>query len=146
MIVAIHIPIGLIKTNKIKIFANTAIDLDYNNFERDFEIKDFVCEKGVYFVDYNSLRLRGIDLHESYAKGLPWNLKGCEKMGIKQDFFLLDICKISRAEEINKLKENTKLLNKNKFFLHGFFGDQNIFGRRVSEYLPKVCYKVLKIK
>jgi hypothetical protein len=142
VISAIHIPYELIKDRKVRLISNSAIDLDYDNTNRDFEIKDFVEKDGVYQIDLGSLRTRGIDLHEIYTSDLPWNLKEAREMGILQDCFLLDIYRIVDDSKLEKFKNNTKLLKENSHFLHGFFGDQNVFGRRKSEHLPSKCYKV----
>lgn len=144
VIIIIHIPYNLLKDKKIKLVANAAIDLEYNNAERDFKIKDFVYRNGVYTIDYKSLRVRGIDLHEMYVKNLPWDLKECEKLNIEQKFFLLDIYEIKIKNKIEKLLDNSKALRENQYFLHGFFGDQNIFGRRKTKYLPYKCQRILK--
>ncbi len=142
VIIALHIPQKLIESRKIKLIANTAIDLDYTNDDRDFEIKDFWKDNGTYEIDFEALRARGIDLHEMYTRDLPLDSKEAKALGITQDFFLLDIYRIKDQDPINALFEDTKLLKENKYFLHGFFGDQNIFGRRKSCYLPYKCYKI----
>ena len=144
LICAVHIPFKLIKNKRVKLIANTAIDLDYNNSQRDFEIKDFIHKDKNCSIDYSALKSRGIDLNELYVKGLPWNLKDCEKANINQEFFLLNINKIKNKSKIKSLFENTLLLKKHQSFLHGFFGDQNIFARRFSKYLPVKCYNVYK--
>ena len=118
--------------------------MDYTNNERDFEIKDFIKTNGAYEIDFRALRMRGIDLQEMYTADLPWQVSEAEKFGITQDFFLLDIYKIKDTSKINELKKETELLKNNRYFLHGFFGDQNIFGRRMSSYLPSKCYKITK--
>lgn len=143
LMVAVHIPHELLETEKIKLVSNPAIDLDYSNEERDFEIKDFTKSNGAYEIDYTALRARGIDLHEMYCHDLPWGIEEAENIGITQDFFLLDIAKIDKSKLYN-LKANTELLKKNRKFLHGFFGDQNIFGRREAEYLPFKCQKITR--
>lgn len=143
-IIAIHIPHNLLKS-KIKLISNSAIDIDYRECSRDFEIKDFIRkESGIIDFDYKSLRARGIDLHEIYAQNLPWCLSDCKKIGIEQEFFILDIFEIKNniKKNIKKLFNDTELLKKNKFFLHGFFGDQNIFARRESRYLPSKCQRI----
>ncbi|MFX0138248.1 MAG: hypothetical protein ACFFDN_31695 [Candidatus Hodarchaeota archaeon] len=144
VIVAIYIPQKLLKEEKIKLIANSAIDLNFGNNERDIEIKDFILSEGKTRINQKSLQARGVDLQEMYTKDLPWNIQDCEKIGIKQDFFLLDIYEIKEKEKIKKLFQDTKTLVKNRYFLHGFFGDQNIFGRRPSRYLPSACYSIEK--
>lgn len=140
--VAIHIPYKLLRKGELKIYANTAIDLDHDNAQYDFEIKDFVRKNGVWDFDFKSLQTRGIDLHEMYLKNLPWTLGECGELGIKQEFFLLYIYEIRDRNKIGKLFKNTKILKENRYFLHGFFGDQNVFGRRPSKFLPYKCRKV----
>lgn len=140
--IAIHIPHNLLESGKIKLISNPAIDLDYDNKERDLEIEDFYKENGTYEIDFRALRTRGIDLQEMYTKDLPWEVEEAEKLGVTQDFFLLDIYRISDNSKIQELKQNTEILKANCNFLHGFFGDQNIFGRRMSSYLPNKCYSI----
>lgn len=145
MIIALYLPHELFETRKVKLIANTAIDLDYENYDRDFEVKDFYKKDGVYEIDYESLRTRGIDLHEMYTKDLPLDIEEATKMGITYDVFLLDIYEINEQDEkIKELFNKTTILKENKYFLHGFFGDQNIFGRRSAKYLPNKCNKVTK--
>lgn len=144
IMVAIHIPHELLEKRKIRLVANPAIDLDYDNDERDFEIRDFVKANGAYNIDFKALRVRGIDLHEMYTNDLPWDIEEAKKIGVEQVFFLLNIRKITDYSKIKELKETTELLKSNAYFLHGFFGDQNIFGRRSSKYLPYKCQKLSK--
>lgn len=142
LIIALHIPRELLETGKIRLIANTAIDLDYANDDRDYAIKDFYQERQVHEVDFEALRSRGIDLHEMYTNDLPNNTKQAINMGISQEFFLLDIYKISKDKNFQALFNDTALLKENNHFLHGFFGDQNIFGRQETVYLPFKCLKV----
>lgn len=144
VIIALHIPHKLFESGRIKLIANTAIDIDYTNDDRDFEIKDFWKDNGAYVIDFEALRARGIDLHEMYTRDLPLDAINGELLGITQDFFMLDIYRIVDQSSVNALFEDTELLKKNKHFLHGFFGDQNIFGRRKSYYLPYKCHKIEK--
>ena len=109
------------------------------------EIKDYYKRDNVFEIDFEACRARGVDLHEMYSQNLPSNIKEAEEVGISQDFFLLDIYRINDEERVNKLFSNTKLLKENKYFLHGFFGDQNIFGRRRTKYLPSRCFRVNKV-
>lgn len=146
LMVAMYIPYKLLKTRKVRLVANSAIDLDYNNSERDFEISDYILDKGIVKIDLEPLRVRGIDLHEMYFKNLPWDIEGCENLGIKQDYFLLDIYEIENKDELTRLHQDTKTLLKYNYFLHGFFGDQCIFARRSSKYLPFRCCKISKRK
>ena len=132
----------LVISGKIKFVANTAIDLSYTDDERDFLIKDFVEDHDFRF-DFSALRARGIDLHEMYTQELPLNLKDAQEMGIEQDFYLLDIYRIKEVERIQALRSDTEMLKKNRDFLHGFFGDQNIFGRRKAYHLPFRYWKIL---
>lgn len=145
-IVAIYIPINLLEEKIIKLTANTAIDLDYFNQERNIDINDFKKDTHKCEIDYKALRVRGVDLHEMYAQNLPFNLKEAKEWGIEQDFFLLDIKKINIKEGLfQDLFQNTEFLKRHQKFLHGFFGDQNIFGRRETKYLPFKCTKVMRL-
>ena len=146
LVIAMYIPYKLLKTKKLQLVANSAIDLDYRNSERDFEITDYILDNGIVRINLEPLRVRGIDLHEMYFKNLPWNIDGCEKYGIKQDYFLLDIYEMENSKELNRLHRDTNTLLKYSYFLHGFFGDQSIFARRSSKYLPSKCYRIKKQK
>ncbi|MFA7302556.1 MAG: hypothetical protein WC030_02295 [Candidatus Paceibacterota bacterium] len=144
VIVALHIPHELFEDRRIKLVANTAIDLDYQNGDRDFEIQDFKRDGDVYEIDYGALRARGIDLHEMYTRDLPLDPNDIETLGITQDFYLLNIYKITDYAAVTAIFNDTALLKSSRHFLHGFFGDQNIFGRRRSYYLPYKCQKIAK--
>jgi hypothetical protein len=145
VIIAVHIPHELFESRKIRLITNTAIDLDYENGERDFEIKDFWKDNSAYEIDFEALRARGIDLHEMYTRDLPLDPKKAEELGITQDIFLLNIYRITDQAPIKTLFADTQTLKENKNFLHGFFGDQNIFGRRKTFYLPYKCQRVEKV-
>jgi|GEM_PF-1880397 len=142
--IAIHIPFELFE-KRVKLIANPAIDLDFDNCDRDCEITDFVKNGGgkVDF-DYEALRARGIDLHEVFAQNFPWSLIEMKELGISPEFFLLDIYEMQDKEKktVKKLFADSELLKKNQYFLHGFFGDQNIFARRESRFLPSKCQRI----
>lgn len=141
LMIGIHIPYKLLRSGDISLFANTAIDLDYDNSERDFKITDFQERDGSFVIDYKALRVRGIDLHEMYFKGLPFDLEGHKLLGIEQRFFILDIYKLdSNDSRIREL--STEVLEEHEYFLHGIFGDQNVFGRQATRYLPFKCHEV----
>ena len=144
-IAAIHIPREHLENGKIKLIANTAIDLDYQNADRDIPVRDFREKSGIFEIDYAAMRARGVDLHEMYSQDLPLSKAESDALGIEQEFYLLDIYEIDSLEPMNSLEADTKLLRENKHFLHGLFGDQNIFGRRKAKYLPSRCYS-LKLK
>jgi len=143
VMMAIHIPHKILKT-KVRLIANPAIDESYDICDRDYEIKDFVNNDGIIGFDYSFLRAKGIDLYEIYAQNMPWSLSDMKKIGISHDFFLLDIYEIQGKDKkkIKRLFDNNKLLKENQYFLHGFRGDQNIFARRESRYLPIKCRKI----
>jgi hypothetical protein len=44
---------------------------------------------------------------------------------------------------LNALMGDTQTLKDNAYFLHGFFGDQNIFARRRTKYVPSRCRRIL---
>lgn len=142
LIIALHIPYELLKTRKIRLIANAAIDLDYQNDDRDYEIKDFYDAGQRYEVDFEALRARGIDLYEMYTNDLPRDIQHATSLGIRQEYFLLDICKLAKDKNFKALFDNTALLRENKYFLHGFFGDQNVFGRGEVTYLPFRCQRI----
>ncbi len=143
LIVVAYMPFELIKNKRLSLIANTAIDFSHNNNERDIEITDFLKKQNHYLIDSQSLRARGIDLHEMYLKNLPCALEEHKKLGIEQEFYLIDTYEINQNDErIRKLFNNSKLLKSNEYFLHGFFGDHNIFGRRPAKYLPFSCQEI----
>jgi hypothetical protein len=141
---AIHIPEELVTSQEIKLIANTAIDLNHDTNERDFEIRDFRKKNGKIEINFSSLRVRGIDLHEMYTKDLPLGVKEMEARGINTEYFLLNIARITDETRMNEIFSDTDVLKKNEYFMHGFFGDQNIFGRRRSQYLPTKCQSIKK--
>lgn len=115
--------------------------MDYDNCERDFRINDFQKKDNSYAPDYKALRVRGIDLHEMYFKNLPFDLEGHKLLGIEQRFFLVDIYRIDlHNSRIRNL--SIEVLKEHEYFLHGIFGDQNIFGRGVTRHLPFQCHEV----
>lgn len=139
---AIHIPHELIESRKVTLVTNTAIDINSDTNERDFEIHDFKNTNGKLEIDQDALRARGIDLYEMYARNLPYNLKEMKEQGIDQECFLLNISQITERARLNELFGDTQLLIDNEWFLHGLFGDQNIFGRRKTEHLPYKCQSI----
>jgi len=141
LIIVIHIPFNLIKSKKLKLISNTAIDFNHPTATRDVEINDSVNINKFSFIDYKSLRVKGIDLYEMYIKGLPMNATKVNEYKIQQEFYLLNL------EKVDKKRYdvfNYEDLKRNEYFLHGFFGDQNIFGRKASEYIPYNCMKIEK--
>lgn len=138
----IHIPYELLTSGRIKLIANAAIDLDQDNNDRDFLITDFKKDGGGWDFDYKALRTCGIDLHEMYSRDLPWSIKEADQLGIEQEFFQLDIYRLSDQSKIERLKQERDSLKEHSYFLHGFFGDQNVFGRRCAEYLPSKGQKI----
>lgn len=142
-IVVIHIPQELLVSKQISLIANAGIDLDYDNQERDVEISKFISEPDRLRVDHDALRFRGVDLYELYSPNLPWDIQDAKQLGIEQEFYLLDIFKVDTKDEtMRSALTDTTLLKYHDYFLHGFFGDQNIFGRRPSEYLPSAIFSV----
>lgn len=139
----IHLPFELLESKKAKLVANSTIDLDLDNEERDYEIVDFKEKDNCHYFDYSALRARGIDLHEMYMKGLPFGIREQNRLGIEQRFFLLDISRIDLGDDaFRNLYQSSRVLKDNEYFLHGFFGDQNVFGRTPSKFLPHKCYEV----
>lgn len=141
LIIAIHVPYELLNSDNVSLTANTTIDLEFNDTERDVRITKFQEKEGLYIVDYKALRVRGIDLHEMYFKGLPFDLEGHKLVGIEQRFFLLDIYQVD-IKDSRIMDLGTDILEEHEYFLHGFFGDQNVFGRGVSRHLPFQCHEV----
>ncbi len=142
-IVVIHIPQVLVLEKKITLIANAGVDFEYAATDRDYLITDFIEDGNGIRIDRVSLQVRGIDLCEMYSPDLPWDKRDANQLGIEQEFFLLDISQIDIiSREIRNLFADTKLLKQNSDFLHGFWGDQNIFGRRPVEYIPSKVYSV----
>jgi hypothetical protein len=143
LLVVAHIPFDIIKNKQLTLVANSAIDINCNSPENDVEITDFINRNNSPRIDYNSLHSKGIYLHELYIKGLPLALHEHQKLGIDQKFYLLETHSININESpFTDLFKNTELMNKNQYFLHGFFGDHNVFGRRPAKYLPHHCEEV----
>lgn len=144
LICVLHIPFKHIENNTFKVISNNAIDFKYNSKKKDICINPFIKNNFFSYIDYKSLRIRGVDLYESYLKGLPFKFKKITSMGISQEFYFLKIKKIKNSNKIYDLYKDDFFLKNNEFFMHGFFGDQNILGRDVSTYVPYKCYKVVK--
>lgn len=138
----LHIPRQLLESGKIQLIANAAIDLDYKNADRDVSVRDFREKDGTFEIDYPAMRARGVDLHEMYTKDLPLKREDIESLGIEQEFYLLDLYELQDVQAINALEAEAPTLKKYRRFLHGFFGDQNIFGRRRAKYLPYKCFRL----
>jgi hypothetical protein len=144
-IIAIHIPKKLVKEGIINFIANTAIDLSYEDPSRDVQVLDFLEKDSSFQIDYGALRARGVDLHEMYTPDLPLTMKEAGILKIKQEFFLLDIEEIDLESTFyKKIFQNTELLKKHRKFLYGFWGDQNVFGRGKTKYIPFRCRKITK--
>lgn len=145
-LVVLHVPREHLEAGKIRLIANTAIDFDYKNADRDIPIRDFMEKDGFFQIDYAALRARGVDLHEMYSQDLPLTKVDAEALGIEQEFFLIDLYEVEGMEAMNVLEADTQILKENKWFLHGLFGDQNIFGRRKTKHLPYRCYSLKGIE
>lgn len=148
-LIAAYIPIDIIKTDKIEIFTNYALVQNYSDNEGDKKINHFIklSGNGKYIPFYKALNLEGTLVYESYCNGIPESISSAEKLGIKQDFFLLEtyMPEINiRKKSVNGIDISKSLINENPYFLYGFWGDDNIFMRRPSAYLPKRCYKIEK--
>lgn len=141
------IPYDLIKTDRVEIFSNYALVQNYSDSEGDKKITYFkkLNHNGQYIPFYNALNWEGNLVYEAYSRGIPENINDSISMGIEQRFFLMDIYKPEidvKKKSINGYDLSNELIDNNLYFLYGFWGDDNIFMRRPSEYLPKTCYEV----
>lgn len=146
-IIVSFIPYNLIKTDSIEIYSNYALVQNFSDSQGDKKITYFkrLSHNGQYIPFYNALNWEGNMVYEAYSKGIPKNIADSIGIGIEQRFFLLDIYKPEinvKKKTINDIELANELLDNNLYFLYGFWGDDNIFMRRPSEYLPKTCYEV----
>lgn len=146
-IIVAFIPVNLIKSDKVQFFSNYALVQNYSDSQGDKKISYFKHLKynGQYIPYYSALNWEGNMVYEAYSKGIPHNLEDSTKLGIEQKFYLLNIYKPDinvNEKKINGIDLSSELQDNNLYFLYGFWGDDNIFMRRPSEYLPKACYEV----
>jgi hypothetical protein len=139
LITSIHIPKTQLDCN-IDLIANSAIDIDHRCDDRDYSIRRLVERDGYYYIDYAHYRTLGLDIYEMYLQGVGYNMGEHNNLGIEQRFYLLDIEKINRS--LLKAIQEDPDLKKKQQYLRGFFGEQNIFGRRPATHLPLSCYEV----
>ncbi|MBW2967086.1 hypothetical protein KY362_01225 [Candidatus Woesearchaeota archaeon] len=135
LMVAAHVPKYLID-GKLRLVANTAIDLHYSDNTRDVDIVRFKGGK----IDYAHYRALGVDVHEMYLQGGGFNIEEHSSFGITQRFFLIDTKRIDSVE-LARIRSEPGLKER-EWYMHGFFGDQNVFGRRPSEHVPVTCREV----
>jgi len=146
-IIVAFIPINLIKSDQIEFFSNYALVQNYSDSHGDKKITYFkqLKHNGQFIPYYSALNWEGNLVYEAYSKGIPLNIEESTKLGIEQKFFLLDIYKPdinTNEKKINDIDLTNELQESSLYFLYGFWGDDNIFMRRPSEYLPKTCYEV----
>ncbi|MFH1770164.1 MAG: hypothetical protein ABH828_01265 [archaeon] len=137
-------PKELFEEGIFELYANTAIDFERQNDSRDFKITDFKQgPKGSTIIDYSSLRVRGIDVFETFLRKAPTNMSDMNKLGVKQSFYVLDIYNAKNYNvNFDSISQNSKLLKENEWFLHGFLGDHSLLGRDKAKYIPFNCYEI----
>ena len=141
------IPYDLIKKDKIEIFSNYALVQDCYDSDGDKKLHYFkqLGSTKQFIPFYKALNMEGNMVYETYCKGVPEQLNDCSNLGIEQKHYLLEIYKPKidiKQKKINNIDLSGNIFEQNPYFLYGFWGDDNIFMRRPSEYLPKTCYEV----
>lgn len=147
-IVAAYIPYNLIQQNVIEIFSNHAIVENYSDDFGDKKINHYRQSSNKRIQPfYKALDIEGNQIYETYCNGIPESLNKCSAMGIEVTCFLLELYrpKVNANKKCINGIDISDELNKYKLpFLYGFWGDDNIFMRRTSEFLPKTCYEITK--
>ncbi|MFY0602747.1 MAG: hypothetical protein JXQ93_02275 [Flavobacteriaceae bacterium] len=147
-IVTAFIPHSLIQQNTVEIFSNDAIVENYSDDFGDKKINHYKqSSNGSVIPFYKALGIEGNQIYETYCKGIPERIKDCNDMGIEFRYFLLELYRpeIDPQDKcINGVDISDELAKYKLPFLYGFWGDDSIFMRRVSEFLPKTCYEITK--
>lgn len=144
LLITAHIPKELFTNNILELHTNPAITTNYTDESSDRRImpQQLIKKNGNITIDYQAMRASGIDVYEMYLKGLPEGKMATEELGIALDFHYLSIRKVDEKQK-QELRKNYKTLKQNEHFLHGFFGEQAMYGRNTSKYVPMLCYKVI---
>ncbi len=141
------IPYNQIKNDSIEIFSNYALVQNYSDLDGDKKINHFrKLNNGRVVPFYKALNLEGNLVYETYCTGIPQSLNDCKINGIEQRFFLIELYKPkidSKQKTINGVSFSNDLVSNDSYFLYGFWGDDNIFMRRPSEYLPKTIHEII---
>lgn len=140
LFVVSHIPKRLFDKKAIELYSNVPIDLNYSDMINDVIITDFNGGKNPK-INISNLQIKGVNPYELYLKKLPLNLIEQQKLGISFRFFILDLYRINPTN-LKGISQNVNILKKYGYFLKGFFGDYNTFGRTPAKYLPFGCYEV----
>ncbi len=147
-IVAAFIPNHLIQQNTIDFFSNDAIVENYSDDYGDKKINYYKqSSNGRVLPFYRALGIEGNQIYETFCKGIPESVEACRDIKIEFKYFLLELYKpeINVLEKhINGVDLSDELTKYRLPFLYGFWGDDNIFMRRASEFLPKTCYEITK--
>lgn len=146
VIAVAYIPNKLISNDKIEIFSNFALVQNYSDSDGDRKIKYFKSlPNGRIIPFFKALNIEGNLVYETYCKGIPQTLEDSLEQGIEQQFYLLELYKPkidAHDKSINGINLSKELASNNSYFLYGFWGDDNIFMRRTSEFLPKKCFEI----
>ncbi|WP_075343144.1 hypothetical protein [Tenacibaculum agarivorans] len=147
-IVTAFIPYNLIKQDTVEIYSNDAIVENYSDDSGDRKINYYNKNReGRVCPSYKALSVEGSQIYETYCKGIPEDLESCENLGIEFKYFLLKLYKPQidiKSKRINGVDISSELAQYKLPFLYGFWGDDNIFMRRVSQFLPNSCYEITK--
>lgn len=148
VIVTAFIPYNLIQQNSIEIFSNDAIVENYSDAFGDKKINHFKQNSnGAFIPFYRALSMQGNQIYETYCKGIPQKIEECKDVNIEFKYFLLDLYKPKidiHNKSINGINISDEIVKYKLPFLYGFWGDDNIFMRRASEFLPKKCYEITR--
>lgn len=147
-IVTAFIPYNLIKQNCVEIYSNDAIVENYSDAFGDKKINHFKQNSNEeYLPFYKALGIEGNQIYETYCKGIPEQINECDTLNIKFRYFLLELYKPKIdiwEKSINGVNLSEEIVKYKLPFLYGFWGDDNIFMRRSSEFLPKKCHEVTR--
>jgi len=140
------IPYDLLSSDKIQMFSNQALVQNYFDNQGDRKITHYKFDPLLRVKpSFSLLRLEGIQLYESYLVGFPHKIEDCIGLDISTKFYLLEIENISSKNDDESLKDikiDKNIMGDHSYFLYGFWGDDNIFLRRPSEYLATKCIEL----
>jgi hypothetical protein len=141
------IPHAQLKNDSVEIFSNYALVQNYSDSDGDKKITHYrKLNTGRVVPFYKALNLEGNLVYETYCTGIPQSVSDSKTKGIEQRFFLIELYKPqidSQIKTINGVFLSNDLMANDSYYLYGFWGDDNIFMRKPSEYLPNTIYEII---
>lgn len=148
LVVAAFIPKELLFNKTLKIYSNRPFTKNYFDATADRLIEDYCHNNDERILhDQELLHIKGIDPYETYIKGLPHTISKCNSIGIKQRYFLIEIKKVTVDNKkyfINGIKISSEIMKKYPNVFSSIWGDDDLFSRRKTDYLPINCFELFK--